>query len=85
MTKQKFDKPRRLIKPEDGTIAYTWEGKLHNWDGPALIPKGDKRKREYYIYGIKYTEDEWKEIKRNRTGLPWYKNPSMRDSARDAG
>ncbi len=29
MTKQKFDKPRRLIKPEDGTIAYTWEGKLY--------------------------------------------------------
>ena len=37
MTKQKFDKPRRLIKPEDGTIAYSWEGKLHNWVGPALI------------------------------------------------
>ena len=79
-----WPKPKKMKTP-DGTIVHYWDGKLHNWDGPALIPEGDKRKREYYLYGMKYTEDEWKEIKRNRTGLPWYKNPSMRDSARDAG
>ena len=63
----------RKLKKEDGTIAYIWEGKLHNWEGPALIPEGDNRKREYYIHGIKYSEDAWKEARRNREGLPWYK------------
>ena len=41
MAKDIFAKARKLIKPEDGTIAYvvTIDGvsKLHNWDGPALI------------------------------------------------
>jgi hypothetical protein len=69
---QKFELTRRL-KKEDGTIAYIWEGKLHNWEGPALIPGGDNKKREYYIHGIKYSEDSWKEARRNREGLPWYK------------
>lgn len=32
-TGQKYPKSKKLIKPEDGTIAYTWDGKLHNWDG----------------------------------------------------
>ena len=63
----------RKLKKEDGTIAYIWEGKLHNWEGPALVPEGDNRKREYYIHGIKYSEDAWKEARRNREGLPWYK------------
>ena len=79
MTKQKFDKPRRLIKPEDGTIAYTWEGKLHNWDGPALIPEGNNRKREYYIHGIQYNEEKWNELKSDRQGLPWFKNPTYKE------
>ena len=69
----KWPKPRR-IKTPDGTILHTWDGKLHNWDGPALIPEG-----------IQYTEEEWKERKRDRTGLPWYKNPAMRESARQGG
>jgi hypothetical protein len=69
---QKFELTRKL-KREDGTIAYIWEGKLHNWEGPALIPGGDNKKREYYIHGIKYSEDAWKEARRNREGLPWYK------------
>ena len=61
------------LKKADGTIAYLWDGKLHNWEGPALIPEGIERKREYYLYGIKYSESEFKEVVRNRTGLPWYK------------
>lgn len=66
MTKQ----TRKLKKP-DGTIAYIYDGKLHNWEGPALIkPDGNK---EYYINGILKTEDEWKEAIRNKSGLPWYK------------
>jgi hypothetical protein len=66
-------KPSRKLTKADGTIAYIWENCLHNWEGPALIPEGDNRKREYYIHGIKYSEDAWKEVRRNRQGLPWYK------------
>ena len=37
----------RKVKTEDGTIMRIWDGKLHSWDEPALIPQGDKRQREY--------------------------------------
>ena len=48
---EKWELTKKLTKT-DGTIAYIWDGKLHNWDGPALIPEGNMRKREYYLYGI---------------------------------
>jgi hypothetical protein len=80
--KEPFPQTKKLKSP-DGTIAYYWDGKLHNWDGPALIPEGDKRKREYYIYGVKKTEDEWKEHKRSGQGIPWYKDPRFK--SRNAG
>jgi hypothetical protein len=36
------------------------------------------KKREYYLNGIRKTEDEWKEARRrDREGLPWYKNPGL--------
>jgi hypothetical protein len=66
----------RKITTSDGTIMYMFDGKLHNWEGPALIPGGNEKKREYYLYGIKYSESEFKEVVRNRTGLPWYKQPA---------
>lgn len=70
-----FPKSRKL-KKEDGTIAYSWDGKLHNWDGPALIdPDGNKI---YALYGIEMSKDKWKETKSQREGLPYYKNPSIR-------
>jgi hypothetical protein len=69
---KKFEASKKLTKA-DGTIAYVWEGKFHNWEGPALIPEGDNRKREYYIHGIKFTEEAWKEARKSRQGLPWYK------------
>jgi len=77
-----FPKSKKLKTPE-GTIAYYWDGKLHNWEGPALIPEGDNRKREYYIYGIQYSEDEWKDRKRDGKGLPWFKDPRFKE--RQAG
>jgi hypothetical protein len=43
----------RKITTADGTIMHTFNGKLHNWEGPALIPEGNNRKREYYLNGIK--------------------------------
>ena len=24
------------LKKADGTVAYIWDNKLHNWEGPAL-------------------------------------------------
>ena len=76
--KKKF-RTRKLIKiEEDGskTTAYTLEingeNKLHNWEGPALINEEQKLK-EYYLNGIIYDFEKWKEIKKSGEGLPWYK------------
>jgi len=80
--KKDFPKTKRLKTP-DGTIAYYWDGKLHNWEGPALIPEGDNRRREYYLYGILKTEEEWKEARRSGKGMPWFKDPRFK--ARAAG
>mgnify|MGYP001204762414 FL=1 len=77
-----FPKSRKLKSP-DGTIVYIWDNKLHNWEGPARIPEGNNRLREYYIYGIQKTEEEWKEAKRSGKGLPWYKDPRFK--SRTAG
>ena len=75
--KKPFPQSQKLTRP-DGTIAYAWDGKMHNWDGPAFIPEGNKRKAEYYLYGIKMTKDEWSEARNQREGLPYYKNQSMK-------
>ena len=76
--KKKF-KTRKLSRiEEDGskTTVYTLEingeNQLHNWEGPALINEVQKKK-EYYLNGIQYTMDEWKDIKKSGEGLPWYK------------
>ena len=53
MKNKENDWPKsQRLKKADGTIAYLWDGKLHNWEGPALIPEGNERKGEYYLYGI---------------------------------
>ena len=75
---QPFPQSKKL-KKADGTVAYVWDGKLHNWDGPALIPEGNTRKSEYYLYGMQKTTEEWKEMRKQREGLPFYKNQSMKN------
>ena len=70
--------PSKKIKTADGTVMYTFDGKLHNWEGPALIPQGENRKREYYINGIKMSQAQWKEALKNREGLPWYKGANTK-------
>jgi len=72
MENEKYQ-PSRKITTADGTIMYMFDGKLHNWEGPALFPQGDNRKREYYINGIKMNQEQWKEALKSREGLPWYK------------
>ena len=68
---------KKLTNPQTGTVAITWDGKLHNWDGPALIPDGNKKLAEYHLYGIPYSLEDWKEMKKQWEGLPWYKTPSI--------
>ena len=79
---QKFPQSRRL-KKADGTVAYVWDGKLHNWEGPALIPEGNERKAEYYLYGIQKTKEDWGELRRQREGVPFYKKKSMKNKLSD--
>ena len=85
MARNVFAEARKLIKPEDGTIAYviTIDGvsKLHNWDGPALINKEQKRK-EYYLNGIEYDFETWNEIQKGKEGLPWYKTSQGKGTSR---
>ena len=68
------------FKTPDGRTISMFDNKLHNWEGPALIPEGNERKAEYYLYGIPLTKDEWKEKRSQREGLPYYKNQSMKSS-----
>ena len=73
----------KKLKKVDGTIAYVWDGKLHNWEGFALIPEGIEKKGEYHLYGIKMSKGEWNEARKQREGLPYYKNQSMRSKLTD--
>ena len=69
-SKTPFPQSRKL-KKADGTIAYVWDGKLHNWEGYALIPEGIEKNGEYHLYGIKHTKEEWKEARSQREGLTY--------------
>jgi len=66
---------------ESGSEAW----KYHNWEGPAIEPiEGEDTsfKKEYYLYGVKMDYETWSETRKEREGLPWYKNPSMRGTTR---
>jgi hypothetical protein len=80
--KTPFPQSRKLKSP-DGTIAYVWDGKLHNWEGPAYIPQGNEKQAEYHLYGVKMTLEDWKETRNQREGLPYYKNQSMKSQLSD--
>ena len=49
--------------------------KHHRYDAPAIVPlkKDSPWKKSYYLGGIEYTEETFKEIMSEREGLPWYK------------
>jgi hypothetical protein len=72
------------LKSADGTIVHYINiggvNKMHNWDGAALIPQGNKRSAEYYIFGIKHTKDQWLDKKSNINGVPWYKTAAGKAS-----
>ena len=64
-------KTKKYTSP-DGTVRHIKDGKLHNWEGPALItPEG---KKEYFINGTQHTKDSHKKARKDGVGLPWYKS-----------
>jgi len=63
----------KRLKTEDGTIVYYLDGKMHNFDGPAYLPQGNKRAAEYYVFGVKYTKTKWEDIKKDGNGVPFHK------------
>jgi hypothetical protein len=38
-----------------------------------LIPHGNKRQSEYWLFGFKYTKDQWEDRKKDTNGVPWHK------------
>lgn len=67
----------KKMTQRDGTIIFyvTIDGKskFHNWDGAAVIPQGNKRLAEYYLFGIKHTKEQWEDKKQSCVGQPFYK------------
>jgi hypothetical protein len=63
----------KRLKTKDGTIVYYLDGKMHNFDGPAYLPQGNKRAAEYYVFGVKFTKDQFDNIKKDNNGVPFYK------------
>ena len=63
----------KRLKTQDGTIVYYLDGKMHNFDGPAYLPQGNKRAAEYYVFGVKFTKDQFDNIKKDNNGVPFYK------------
>jgi hypothetical protein len=70
----------KKLKTSDGTIVYYLDGKMHNFDGPAYLPQGNKRAAEYYVFGIKFTKDQFDNIKKDNNGVPFYKTAAGRAS-----
>ena len=70
----------KRLKTEDGSIVYYWENKMHNWDGPAYIPQGNKRAAEYWLFGVKKTKEQWEDAKKDIHGQPFYKTSAGRAS-----
>jgi hypothetical protein len=71
MSIDKSFQTKKITSP-DGTIRYIKDGKLHNWEGPALIPL--EGKEEYYINGTQHTKDSHKKARKDGVGLPWFKS-----------
>lgn len=69
----------RKFKTPDGRTISMFDGKLHNWEGPAIrYSEEERRKDEYYLYGIQYTREDWLEARRDRNGVPPDKNPQVK-------
>ena len=98
VTKEELEAIRKWIKPktkvrrvykieEDGSktrarvVDFGNKALFHSEEGPALVNKSQKRKA-YYLNGIEYDYETWNEIMKGKEGLPWYKNPAHKGTAR---
>lgn len=81
MEEKSYPKSKKLVS-KDGTIAFTWDNKLHNLEGPALVPQGNKKLEEYHIFGMKYSKEQFLEMKKNQTGLPYHKTAAGKGAQR---
>ena len=96
--KKRYDEIQRSVNPrtkvrrvykieEDGSktrarvVDFGNKALFHSEEGPALVNKSQKRK-EYYLNGIEYDYETWNEIMKGKEGLPWYKNPAHKGTAR---
>ena len=70
----------KRLKTSDGTIVYYLNGKMHNFDGPAYLPQGNKRAAEYYVFGMKFTKDQFDNIKKDNNGVPFYKTAAAKST-----
>ena len=74
----------KRIKTQDGSIVYSIDiedkNLMHNWDGPAYIPQGNKRAAEYWLFGFKYTKDQWEDRKKDVNGVPFYKTAAAKST-----
>ena len=57
------------------TISYLeTEGhpnKMHSLEGPAVVyPANENKAPEYYLYGIRYSKADWKDMISQRKSLP---------------
>ena len=70
------------IRTKDNSLVYSIEvegvNKMHNWDGPAYIPQGNKRAAEYWLFGFKYSKLGWEERKKDINGVPFYKTAAAK-------
>jgi hypothetical protein len=59
----------------------TW--KYHNFSGPAIEPveSGSTFKKSYYLYGLQYTSEQFKEAVRDREGNPFHKTAAFKQGA----
>ena len=71
--KETFPKTRRLKTP-DGTIVYYWDNKLHNWEGPALIPEGKNKLRDQMYSSYDFLLSKKYKVKINQKTLERVKN-----------
>ena len=96
--KERYEKIQRSLNPktkvrnvfkieEDGSkttarvIDTGNRAVFHCEEGPALVNEEQKRK-EYYLNGIEFDFETWNEIMKGKEGLPWYKNPAFKGTAR---
>jgi len=62
------------VRTAEGTVAFYLDRKdgknpvMHRTDGPALIRDGDWEKREYYINGLKISEEQFNEYNNSFKG-----------------